>query len=85
MGILGMKTLSRGVCTKIFGVESVENFLRFAISQPISAAVVGCETLEQLEMNVRMAKSFQPMPVKDQEVFIQKVKSYARELMYYKL
>jgi len=85
MGILGMKTLSRGVCTKIFGVESVENFLRFAMTQPISAAVVGCETIEQLEMNVRMAKSFQPMPVREQEILIQKVKSYARELMYYKL
>ena len=85
MGILGMKTLSRGVVIKIFGAESVENFLRFAMTQPISAAVVGCETIEQLEMNVRIARSFQPMPRKDQEILVSKVKSYARELMYYKL
>jgi predicted aldo/keto reductase-like oxidoreductase len=85
MGILGMKTLSRGVVIKIFGAESVENFLRFAMTQPISAAVVGCETIEQLEMNVRIARSFQPMPRKDQEILFSKVKSYARELMYYKL
>ncbi len=85
MGILGMKTLSRGVCIKIFGAESVENFLRFALTQPISTAVVGCETIEQLEMNVRIAQSFQPMPQKDQEVLLNRVKSYARELMYYKL
>jgi predicted aldo/keto reductase-like oxidoreductase len=85
MGILGMKTLSRGVCIKIFGAESVENFLRFAMTQPISAAVVGCETIEQLEMNVRIAQSFQPMPKKDQDILLSRVKSYARELMYYKL
>jgi predicted aldo/keto reductase-like oxidoreductase len=85
MGILGMKTLSRGVCIKIFGAESVENFLRFAMTQPISAAVVGCDTIDQLEMNVRIAKSFQPMPQKDQDILLNKVKSYARELMYYKL
>jgi predicted aldo/keto reductase-like oxidoreductase len=85
MGILGMKTLSRGVCIKIFGVESVENFLRFAMTQPISTAVVGCETIEQLEMNVRIAQSFQPMPQKDQDILLNRVKSYARELMYYKL
>jgi predicted aldo/keto reductase-like oxidoreductase len=85
MGILGMKTLSRGVVIKIFGAESVENFLRFAMTQPISAAVVGCETIEQLEMNVRIARSFQPMPSKDQEILVSKIKSYARELMYYKL
>lgn len=85
MGILGMKTLSRGVCIKIFGTESAENFLRFALTQPISTAVVGCETIEQLEMNVRIAQSFQPMPKKDQDILLNRVKSYARELMYYKL
>ena len=85
MGILGMKTLSRGVCIKIFGAESIENFLRFAMTQPISAVVVGCETTEQLDMNVRIARSFQPMPQKDQNILLSRVKSYARELMYYKL
>ena len=85
MGILGMKTLSRGVCIKIFGAESIENFLRFAMTQPISAVVIGCETIEQLEMDVRIAKSFQPMPQKDQDILLSRVKSYARELMYYKL
>jgi predicted aldo/keto reductase-like oxidoreductase len=85
MGILGMKTLSRGVCVKIFGNESVEPFLHFALTQPISAAVVGCDTIEQLEMNVWLAESFQPMDQKDQNVLINKVKSYSREMMYYKL
>jgi predicted aldo/keto reductase-like oxidoreductase len=44
MGVLGMKTLSRGVSIRIFGNDSLEMFLRFAMSQPISAAVVGCES-----------------------------------------
>jgi predicted aldo/keto reductase-like oxidoreductase len=85
MGILGMKTLSRGGSVKIFGEESVESFLRFAMSQPISAAVVGCDTIQQLEMNVRIAQAFQPMPQREQEILITKLTSYARELMYYKL
>jgi len=85
IGILGMKTLSRGVCVKIFGTESVENFLRFALTQPISTVVVGCETVEQLEMNARIARSFQPMTTKEQENIVNKVKYYSRELTYYKL
>jgi len=85
MGILGMKTLSRGVCAKIFGNESIETFLRFALTQSISAAVVGCETIDQLEMDVRIAQSFQPMDQQEQNVLISRVKSYSRELMYYKL
>lgn len=85
MGILGMKTLSRGVCVKLFGEDGVESFLRFALSQPITAAVVGCDTIEQLEMNARIARTFEPMSERDQEILTQKVASYARELMYYKL
>ena len=85
IGILGMKTLSRGICVKIFGEASVQGFLHFALSQPITAAVVGCDSMEQLEMNARIAQSFQPMGQIDQDVLINRVKSYARELMYYKL
>lgn len=85
MGILGMKTLSRGVSARIFGDESVENFLRFALTQSISAAVVGCETIDQLEINVRIAQAFQPMAKQDQTVLVNKVKLYSREMMYYKL
>lgn len=84
MGILGMKTLSRGVCARIFGDESIETFLRFALTQSISAAVVGCETIDQLEINVRIARSFQPMDQLEQNVLISRVKSYSREMMYYK-
>lgn len=85
MGILGMKTLSRGVCVEIFGEESVGVFLQFAISQPVTAAVVGCDSIEQLEMNVRIAEEFESMSQTDQENLINRVASYARELMYYKL
>jgi predicted aldo/keto reductase-like oxidoreductase len=85
MGILGMKTLSRGVSVKIFGNESVEMFLRFALTQSISAAVVGCDTIDQLESNIRIAQAFQPMDQRDQNVLITRVKSYSREMMYYKL
>ena len=85
MGILGMKTLSRGVCAKIFGNESIETFLRFALTQSISAVVVGCETIDQLEMDVRIAQSFKPMDQQEQNVLISRVKPYSRELMYYKL
>jgi predicted aldo/keto reductase-like oxidoreductase len=85
MGILGMKTLSRGVSIKIFGTESIENFLRFALTQSISCIVVGCESIEQLEMNVRIAQTFRPMTKKEQDILLEKARPYARELMYYKL
>jgi predicted aldo/keto reductase-like oxidoreductase len=84
IGILGMKVLSRGVTMKIFGVELVQNFVRFALTQPVSSVVIGCETMEQLEMNVKILKSFVPMTTQEQHTLITRVKPYARELMYYK-
>jgi predicted aldo/keto reductase-like oxidoreductase len=85
MGILGMKTLSRGVSIKIFGAESAENFLRFAMTQPVSTVVVGCDNIEQLEMNAKIARSFRPMTKKEQGIILEKTRPYARELMYYKM
>ena len=55
------------------------------MSQPVAAAVVGCDSIDQLEMNVRVARGFDPMPEREQEILIKKVTSYAREMMYYKL
>jgi predicted aldo/keto reductase-like oxidoreductase len=85
MGILGMKSFSRGVSMKIFGPDSSEKFLRFALSQPVSTIVVGCDTIEQLEMNAKVAQAFRPMTKRDQDILLEKAKPYARELMYYKL
>jgi predicted aldo/keto reductase-like oxidoreductase len=85
MGILGMKTFSRGVSIKIFGAESAENFLRFALTQPVCTIVVGCDNIEQLEMNVKIGQSFYPMTKKDQGIILEKARPYARELMYYKM
>jgi predicted aldo/keto reductase-like oxidoreductase len=85
MGILGMKSFSRGVSMKIFGPESSENFLRFALSQPVSTIVVGCDSIEQLEMNAKVAQPFRPMTKRDQDILLDRTKPYARELMYYKM
>ena len=84
MGIIAMKVYWRGFATKIPGVSSLEPFLRFALSHPISTAVIGCDNIEQLEENVRFASSFKPMTVKEKEALVTSVALYARRLMYYK-
>ena len=85
MGVLGMKSLSRGVSVKIFGPDSSQNFLRYALSQAVSTIVVGCDTIEQLEVNAKVAQTFRSMTKRDQDILLDKTKPYARELMYYKL
>ena len=84
MGIIGMKVYFRGFADKLPWFETMEPFFRFALSQPITTAVIGCDDVEQLEENVKFAGSFSPMTEKETQELIGNVSSYARELMYYK-
>jgi predicted aldo/keto reductase-like oxidoreductase len=84
MGVVGMKVYFRGFADKLPWFETVEPFFRFALSQPITTAVIGCDDVEQLEENVKLAESFSPMTGREILELIRNVSSHARELMYYK-
>ena len=84
MGIVGMKVYFRGFAAKLPWFETMEPFFRFALSQPITTVVIGCDDVEQLKENVRFAESFSPLTEKETQELIRNVSPYARELMYYK-
>jgi aryl-alcohol dehydrogenase-like predicted oxidoreductase len=84
MGIIGMKTYFRGFAAKLPWYTSMEPFLRFALSQPVSTVVVGCDDIAQLEENVRLAGAFEPMTKREQKKLVQDVATFSRQLMYYK-
>jgi aryl-alcohol dehydrogenase-like predicted oxidoreductase len=84
MGIIGMKVYFRGFADKLPWFETMEPFFRFALSQPITTAVIGCDDVEQLEENLTLAKSFAPMTEKETQDLIGRISPFARELMYYK-
>jgi len=84
MGIVGMKVYLRGLAGRIPGHGGMEPFLRFALSQPVSNVVIGCDDLKQVEQNVGFARSFVPMTRAEQAELIARVAPYARQLMYYK-
>jgi aryl-alcohol dehydrogenase-like predicted oxidoreductase len=84
MGIVGMKVYFRGLAARLPGVSSLEPFYRYALSQPITTAVIGCDNLQQLRDNVSFAESFKPMPAGEQRELVESISGYARRLMYYK-
>lgn len=84
MGIIGMKVYFRGLATKLPGVTSLEPFYRYALSQPITTAVIGCDDRRQLTENVRFAASFEAMPPGEQDELVGSVSRHARQLMCYK-
>jgi aryl-alcohol dehydrogenase-like predicted oxidoreductase len=84
MGIIGMKVYVRGLVSRLPWYTSMEPFLRFALSQPVSTVVIGCDDIAQLEQNVEFAGSFEPMMREEQQALIRDVSPVARQLMYYK-
>jgi aryl-alcohol dehydrogenase-like predicted oxidoreductase len=84
MGIIGMKVYFRGFAAEIPWFQSMEPFLHFALSQPVSTVVIGCDSILQLEENVEFAMKFSPMPDAKMRDLIGKVKPFSRQLMYYK-
>jgi aryl-alcohol dehydrogenase-like predicted oxidoreductase len=84
MGIIGMKVYFRGFAAKLPSYSTMQPFLRFALSQPITTAVIGCDSIEQLEDNVTFASSFSPMSDEEIQALADNVAPYARSLMYYK-
>ncbi len=84
MGIIGMKVYFRGFAAKIPGFKGMEPYLRFALSQPISTVVIGCDNVDQLEENVDMARSFESLSEEEAQDLVDHISPYAKQLMYYK-
>jgi aryl-alcohol dehydrogenase-like predicted oxidoreductase len=84
MGIIGMKVYLRGLVRQLPRYSSTKPFLHFALSQPVTTVVVGCDTIGQLRQNVDYAKTFSPMSSADVDQLIEDVAPFARSLMYYR-
>ena len=84
MGIIAMKVYFRGLVSQIPGVDSFAAFYRFALSHPVTTAIIGCDTILQLEENVGHARSLASLTDREMDSLINLVAPYARHLMYYK-
>ncbi|MBI3006080.1 MAG: aldo/keto reductase [Ignavibacteriales bacterium] len=71
-GIIAMKVLSAGRVTK-YPAES----LRFAMTLPISTAIVGMGTLDEVRQNVETARNFKPMTDAEMNALVEKTRSFA--------
>jgi aryl-alcohol dehydrogenase-like predicted oxidoreductase len=76
IGVIAMKTLSFGNIVSM-GVAKVAEALPWVWSQPISVLVSGCDTLERLNYNVYLAKTFKPMPEAEQAALLERTRPFA--------
>jgi aryl-alcohol dehydrogenase-like predicted oxidoreductase len=78
-----MKVLARGLVAQL-DLAPVRDYVQYALSQPVSLAVIGCDSPEQLQELAAAARQFQPMAGEDQHRLEEAVIPFAKGLMYYK-
>ncbi len=72
IGVIAMKTLAMGrALTNL--AYTVEEGLRYAWSLDVDVVVSGMTSVEQLEKNVSLAKSFSPMPRSNRDALVARV------------
>ena len=66
MGVIAMKVFARDALAAQ-PEASARNLIYYALTLPVTTAVVGHPTVEHLEQNVRLVKAFQPLPKTEME------------------
>jgi len=76
MGIIGMKIPARGLILSSWktpedpnsryaetvpGTLNMREAMRYVLSLPVSTVIVGCDDIPQLEENIEIARSFNPL------------------------
>lgn len=79
VGLVGMKVYLRG------RMEMPRKLLfNYALTQPISMAVIGCDNVEQLNENAEIASTFFNLKQREVQRLSEIIAPFARELLYYK-
>src|SRR5205085_12207266 len=82
IGPIGMKTLGGGnvQAGAVFVANKVctpDEAIRYALTQPVSAIVVGADSMEVLRQNVRIARDFRPLVGPELDALLARVKAVA--------
>jgi len=66
------------------GTLTIAEAFQYAYSLPISTAIVGCDTVAQLEENVRLARDFNPLSPAQMQALEAKTREIARQALFFR-
>ncbi len=84
MGIIAMKVAAYGRIFRDDGLDSMEKALNYALSFPVSSAVVGISTAQELEENIGIVKEFRQMEPEELKHLEILVEPYQGEVNFFK-
>lgn len=86
MGIIGMKIPARGrlLAGNPPGALTMEEAMRYTLSLPVSTVIVGCDSIAQLEENVRIARAFTPLSPTQMAALTAKAEPAKRQALFFR-
>ncbi len=84
MGIIGMKIPARGRLFRQGGITSMRDALSYVLTLPVSTVIVGCDNLSQLEENISIAASVEPLSEAEMARLEGLTAGYAAEAAFFK-
>lgn len=84
MGIIGMKVLGRGLLLGMKEDPPVEALIDYALSAPISVAIIGCDDVAQVHAAARAARAFAPMSAEHQRALEKRLSAESKRTLYYR-
>lgn len=84
MGIIGMKVVARGRIFNDKGVNNIKDTIDYVLTLPVSTIIIGCDNIEQLEENVRVASEFKPLDDSKMKQIEELTSPYYAEANWYK-
>lgn len=84
LGIIAMKIPAHGRIFQEGGLTKMEQALCYTLTFPVSTAIVGISTIEELEENVEIAKNFEPLTNSELAELEALTESYQREGNFFK-
>jgi aryl-alcohol dehydrogenase-like predicted oxidoreductase len=84
IAIVGMKILGSSSYLSAERGITPEKLIRYALSQDITVAIVGCSTPAHVRTLASMGRNFQPMSLEEQDLLVGWFRAYATKLAYYR-
>lgn len=84
IGVIAMKVAAYGRIFKDEGIKSIKEAMGYTLSFPVSTAVIGISDIEQLEENVKIAKTFKPYSQDELNNLENLVAPYQEEVNFFK-
>lgn len=84
MGIVAMKVLARGYILRNDGIETAKEAISYVLTLPVSILIIGCRTPQEVEENVRIAKTFKPLSGEEMAQLESLTKGYFQDVNYFK-